>query len=169
LNCSTVDLGQYDVRRTVFISTLSTVARCERITGSQGCNALNASYIEPGRKSCSTCHREAFRALRPFFVSSRPGDEIGAMQRACIGSPTERPAATTYRDSRPGVGKATGTRYVRQRVTGSARHRGNCPSLALGPYSTDAGWRVETVNIPMSPCRRLDDTNYLNTGRKGEL
>jgi hypothetical protein len=79
------------------------------------------------------------------------------------------PAPTTYRTCRPGLGKGTGTRYVRQRVTGSARHRGNCPSLALGPYSTDAGWRVETVNIPMSPCRRLDDTNYLNTGRKGEL
>jgi hypothetical protein len=29
--------------------------------------------------------------------------------------------------------------------------------LALGPYSTDAGWRVETVNIPMSPCRRLHE------------
>jgi hypothetical protein len=161
LTCSTVDLDQCVYRHPV---VLSIGHRWYEDTAFPDPEPQGLGASSKGTRGNPICLRTTGKRPEPrgFVRFYRPGDESGAMQRACIGSPTERPAATTYRDSRPGLGKGTGTRYVRQRVTGSARHRGNCPSLALGPYSTDAGWRVETVNIPMSPCRRLDERKGRN-------
>jgi hypothetical protein len=57
----------------------------------------------------------------------------------------ERPASATNRESRPGVGVATGARYMRDGVTGSAYTERPHPSLALGLDSTEAGYQMEKV------------------------
>jgi hypothetical protein len=71
------------------------------------------------------------------------------------------PAPTTYRTCRPGVGVATGTRSVRQRVTGSARDRGTTSLFGTWPVLLRSSVQVETVNT-MSPCRSIDQTKGRN-------
>jgi hypothetical protein len=101
----------------------------------------------PGNRTCAHTESHPQRVL----LFSRQGDDIGAMRRACIGSPTERPATTTNRDSRPALGKGRGYRSMRDGVTGNACTEWNCPSLALGLYSTDGGIQAETVIPPYHP------------------
>jgi hypothetical protein len=76
-----------------------------------------------------------FRGARKSVAADRP---VSAR-------PKSRPASTTNRDSRPGVGTATGTRCVRDGVTGSAHIEAMYPSRALGLDCTEAGNQMEKV------------------------
>jgi hypothetical protein len=88
-----------------------------------------------------------------------PSISCGAREIAAahgLNRPThERPAATTYRDSRPGVDAATGARTARYVTGNSAQAVRLHPSLALGLDGTEAGPQMETVTH-QSPCRSFD-------------
>lgn len=57
----------------------------------------------------------------------------------------QRPALTTNQDSRPGVGVATGARFMRDGVTGSACSDRPHPSRALGLDSAEDSYQMEKV------------------------
>jgi hypothetical protein len=160
LTCSTVDLDQYDVRRTVFISTLSTVARCVTIADSQGCKALNASYIESGRESCSTCHREAFRALRPFFRFQTRSAVYRVLGRHEVaqepsGSGEYTGPTTFLRTSKPPK-EGDGAKGVRSGVS-AGRLAGGAP-VGLGQVRRAKARKASQQRKPFARCcpRRLD-------------
>jgi hypothetical protein len=98
-------------------------------------------------------HRE--RSSLEAFAFSGPGDHVDAMQRACIGSPTQRPAPTTNRTCRPGVGKATRHRSMRDGVTGSACSESNCPTVALGLELHRSGHPDGEGDFPYHPAAAL--------------
>jgi hypothetical protein len=180
LTCSTVDLDQYAIRRTVFISTLSTCAttatiaepllmqfrplRRATVVAHRDCSSRGfcfsgtvlgwvAETMRPhGRRSANTA---GFESRRPSFQAP---SSLGAGIDAAAGlhRPLHRKTGRDYlsrQPTRPWQGdrnKVRASKGDRQRTAPR-----QLPLFGTWPVLLRSSVQVETVNT-MSPCRRLD-------------